>query len=429
MNLTTSTPVPTPTRRKFRGVSPSRVLAASDGSQIALLPAPPSNRGAETNQEPKQALIDYLRFVVREPEHLEAYMRLFGIDPANWTPRNGGFYGYTKSYYYGDIAIFAENNMENSGFCVQIPGQACRQLEASMLDRSCPNLPPDWLGLFRGLTWRNMGFDWPTMPGTVAITRLDVALDDRVGALSIDTIKQHVVDGLYACRGGAAISEGHTPTQERVLLQTSKPRGTDAWGTTVELGRKSSTQMVRCYDKIAEQASKGITVEGHWVRVEYQANAERAQLLCRKLADDGLECVPGIVRSYIEFKDTHGFADTNRYRAPIASWWEAFLEGWHKVRIKLAPKPETVEKKKGWMHRSVAVSMAVIADTQPPSVPMAEFVRDLLTNGRSRYKPKHHVMIDQEKKRHAIRSGALPGLWVNPDGAIVRALPEGATGF
>jgi phage replication initiation protein len=369
----------------------------------ALASTPNSNTGVERTEGPLRASVDYCRFVVQEGS-LPLLMCQFGGDVENWVEGRGGHF-YTQSKHCGGITIYHEGREEGMGICVQLSGAGCREYE------SMPGF----------VSWEWQFEHWLKVEG-LHFTRIDAALDDFSGLVTMERVKAAAIAGHYVCRSGWDILEtgqGGGFSDLPLDLRTSQKRGASRHGCTVNFGSRTSSAMMRFYDKAAERQAKGCAIEGEWVRAEYEAHDERADLLAALFAQvstPGAPEVAGVMRAFIDFKEPSE-TDTNRRRWGSAWWWQEFLSNWEKIRLVLAPLVQTYQTIRAWAERQLAPSLAVLYEASGDGRKM---ITELLRGGRDRWKDKHRRIVRQEKQR--LSSGGV-GL----DGRLVPA--SGPTGF
>jgi phage replication initiation protein len=142
------------------------------------------------------------------------------------------------------------------------------------------------------------------------VTRIDCALDDRAGTVSVATIREAVASGQCVTRAA----------QVRHIV-SNLTHGTGAtMGETMYFGSPQSQTLLRIYDKRLELQSKGQeNWEDYGVRWELELKKDRAEQCARALASleeaDWKELVVGLLRSYVDFRQiTKETEDEERYR-------------------------------------------------------------------------------------------------------------------
>lgn len=356
-----------------------------DHSTRATSPvAPPTtNRGAQnTGSVGLVALCDWLQFTDHADTPVDELLPW--LDPAGWVQLDRGMMGYKQAIKQGHITILSDGQ-EGMGRHYIVSGQGCRELEAAGL--------LDWCDLLTRI--RRVGG---------AITRLDLAIDDRVGVLDWETMRGALDRGEHVKRW-----KGWEPRE---------PRGAnnEVVGRTLYLGDRASEAFARIYDKALEQATKQpgeIEPTEHWLRFELQLRGERAEAMVDRilLATESVGAeIAGVILGYIDFKQPS--EDTNKSRWRTASWWSAFLGGVAKLRLAVQPEARTIEQVEGWVRRQVAPSLALLARFYGDSVwGLAEIVRD----GERRLRPRHLALLG------VVGYGSTSD--VAAGGVSVRALP------
>jgi phage replication initiation protein len=418
MNHTTKVLFPTPSPA-VPGISPEVVaravqttnlpqgvvLASSAQTALGLADSPPpsSNTGVERTEGVQRASVDYLRFVVNDGD-LGALLTQFGGDPANWVDGKGGHF-YTQSKHYGGITIYHDGREAGMGICVQLSGQGCREYEG--------------MAGFTSWKWEFINFCKMKEAGRLHFTRVDIALDDTSSLLTMERVKSSTYAGHFTCRSGWQDEQhlsGGGFGDLAVTVKNSRKRGKVRQGATVNFGSRTSSAMMRFYDKAAEREARGCAVEGEWVRAEYEAHDERADLLADAVAaSDANEMgvlFASVMSVFIDFKKPNP-KDSNKRRWVSEVWWQDFLATWAKTRLLLAPLVHSYDKLRAWAERQVAPSLAVLYEASENG---RQMMTELMRAGRDRYKDKHRQMIKAEQARRASGGVDLAGRLVPASG-------------
>jgi DNA relaxase NicK len=334
----------------------------------------------------RQAFVDYVRFSVTQGcmfDGVDGWRRWLSassdsvaldLEDAGWRAGNGGHF-YRESWHLGGWTIYYDGRQEGMGYCVQFSGAGCRELEAH------PHFS----------TWEQFLYGLLGKGGSPAVnfTRLDVALDDKEGALDLTEIERKTRAGEYTCRGGSDVDASPS-------TRSSRPRGGKAWGVTVYFGRRTSSQLVRVYNKAVEQANKlGEEVGEHWVRVEYEAHDERAAALAEQVVLDGLGCVAGVILNYVDFKEAEA-TNAQKCRQQTCGWWSAFLSGWEKIALAVTPAERTILKVRLWLETQVAASLATAYESLV-GPQRKRFLADLVQLGQGRMRKRHRDLLARDK--------------------------------
>jgi len=313
---------------------------------------PPTNRGV-------RCTLDWLEF---SSDSISPSYDLIPFITSDDYVESVGAYGYRRGLRCGHVAILCDGS-EGMGTHYVISGQGCRELEARGLR--------DWSGYLRYL-----------IDAGARITRLDVALDDDAGLLTVDRLRAAVVAG-----------------EVTRLSRRWRYVEDDLGGQTLYLGSRESDVSLCCYDKTAErQASAGGAVGSgstgvvgcRVTRLELRTRHERAHALAVRLSESQAwgVLVAGVIRAYCEVRQPT--ADTNRRRWPVADWWLQFLGAVERVRLTLAPAMRTVETVRSWIARQVAPSLALVTIAEQGSV---DWLISLVSDARSRLRPRHMQLL------------------------------------
>jgi hypothetical protein len=122
---------------------------------------------------------------------------------------------------------------------------------------------------------------------------------------------------------------------------------------------------------------------------------DRAQVCGQALSfleeADWLEFMVGVLRSYVDFRDTsREEEDEHRCRAPLLDWWLLLTEGFKKARLVVEKEAQTLAKVKLWVSRSIAPTLAMCVE-HPGGQAWLEHV---LVVGKSRLKEKHRRLLN-----------------------------------
>ena len=316
----------------------------------------PGNTGVRDTSGEQRALIDWVGVTFKSLPAAEV-LALFGGE-REWLPTRGGM-RYRSGLMRGFVRVYYDGIDEDAmGVHVEVTGQGCRQLEAECLVR-------DWGRFFEELLKHEAQF-----------SRLDVAVDDRAGVIPFEeAVAKTKADHVTRRSDCWRVFEGGRRSSAEV-------------GRTLMLGSGSSDTQLRIYDKTAEQAQKGKTPVGEWVRCEAQFRNDRAQLAAQVLAADGEAAIAGMLSGLVDFKEPG--QDTNKARWQRSAWWSAFLGLVETVRLTLQPETRTVEHVAAWLKRQVGPSLAVLALAQGYG---CEWLLDLVDASYGRLRDGHLRML------------------------------------
>ncbi|MDP1768011.1 MAG: replication initiation factor domain-containing protein [Nitrospirota bacterium] len=220
------------------------------------------------------------------------------------------------------------------------------------------------------------------------LTRLDCALDDRNSYVPLSTIRQAIEAGQCVTRA------------DRMQRISSRSIHKDTpSGETLYLGSPQSQTMLRIYDKRLEsQAKQREDWQDYGIRWELELKKDRAQVCGQVLSyledTDWLEFIVGVLRGYVDFRDTtRDEEDEFRYRAPLLDWWLLLTDGFKKGRLVVEKEAQTLPKVKRWVSQSVAPMLAVIYAADPGGHAWLE--RQILA-GKRRWNNKHRGLLKKE---------------------------------
>jgi putative DNA relaxase len=205
-------------------------------------------------------------------------------------------------------------------------------------------------------------------------TRVDLAADDTQGILNMEMIVQ-------------AVELGHfVSTAKKKPEQIIDYEGV---GRTFYFGRAQSKTRIRLYDKAAEQHARGKLYVGHWIRVETQLRAERADAAVRYILEhptDFQAQVCGWLRSALDFKMVG--SDSNKSRWETADWWLSFLDFASKERLFISRRILTIDDLVAHLTYQQGPTMLVVE-----RVLGKDALSDIANSAARRLKPKHLALI------------------------------------
>lgn len=221
-------------------------------------------------------------------------------------------------------------------------------------------------------------------------TRLDCALDDRQPLVPLPLIIQ-------AADVGQCISRAD---RVQIIRSFSLHKGTTS-GETIYFGSPQSETLLRVYDKRLELLAKGQPhAETFGIRWELEFKQDRADLCGHCLLDldeaDWLKLLIGLLRSYVDFRDTTRDAeDEERARAPRLPWYESLTMGFKAARLTLAHEEPDEARVKNWITRSVAPMLAALC-----ALPEGQTWMDsAIVEGADRWKQRHRQLVTNGRRR------------------------------
>lgn len=281
--------------------------------------------------------IDYLTF--NTPIHTAVL--LIGRIPNAWTSAPSLTVTYSEVKRCGGIVVSMPNHPKGTAH-IEVTGHGCRELEAA-------GVVLDWQTFLREM-----------LDAGARFTRLDCAIDDRVGLLDLNKI-------IAACEDGRVVS-AYQNADPRPKMN---PATGERTGDGVTFGNRTSETYIRIYDKGLQTKSCD-----QWIRVEMEAKKTRAQALAEAIGKEGTKVVPSILLGYLDFKE-RGETD-RRDRWPTTIWWTQFLSTEQRFRLETAPRNASLEKAYFWFIRQCSRLFALIYD----SGEYPTFLEDVLTEGR-----------------------------------------------
>ena len=205
-------------------------------------------------------------------------------------------------------------------------------------------------------------------------TRCDVKIDDYGRTINPDQVLAELLGPDKVTHARKALVQSEYDMSD----------GT-ATGRTVYLGRPSSRQRLRVYDKGLESAGE---IEA--VRWELETRREPARTLTQALtAGDWGQVIASRLVAFVDFRDAESSAKVElRTRVP---WYARLVANVAKAPAYLPKAPRSVLDSVIWMRHQVATSLAMAFRTvwQGDLAPLIEMVKD----GERRFKPKHHAMM------------------------------------
>ena len=226
------------------------------------------------------------------------------------------------------------------------------------------------------------------------VTRVDCALDDRQPLVSLPVITAAAEAGQCITRADRA----------QVIRSFSLHKGTTS-GETIYFGSPQSQTLLRVYDKRLELlAKKHPQSEEYGIRWELEFKQDRANLCAKLLVNleepDWKESVVGLLRSYVDFRDTTRDAeDEERSRASRLPWYEALTDGFLTARLTRTQAEPDEDKVKGWITRSVAPMLAALC-----ALPNGQaWVEGAIVEGADRWKERHRQLV-----KKGARTGKRP---------------------
>lgn len=294
-----------------------------------------------------EVLVDWLTFTVTTSKYEngshvlaaeytpeEVIRNFLGMEPGLFQDAGYGILGYNRVLRFNDILVCYEPReneyFHDMGVCVSMSGKGCRAFEAMSSYKPSP-----FLALFQLLE---------DTPGS-HVSRIDIACDDRTGALDMDMIIEKVHHNEINSRMSA----------RSVLVSWD---GLDKNGATVYIGSSSSAFRLRIYDKALEQGTRE-----HWLRVEMVMRAEQANAFVHQVVKGTPvgRLAAQVLNDKFLFIERD---DTNISRCSVCSWWAAFVGSLEYLHLVTRPElQQSVGRIERWVVDQVAPSLSVLVET------------------------------------------------------------------
>jgi DNA relaxase NicK len=320
--------------------------------------------------------IDWLAFTLPDSSPQESSPIL----ESEWTKDKGGFSGYPRSWSWREgrgVGRLGTGAFRN-------PREVHINLSGGMVSTWASDK------LRRVLKWikEKQGH----------VTRIDCALDDRSMLIPLATIRDAVQKGQCVTRA-----------KSMQLIESGLIHESAKTGETLYFGSPRSQTLLRIYDKRAELQAKGRDDgDAYGIRWELQLKQERAQVCGQVLShleeSDWLEFMIGVLRSYVDFRETsRDEPDDDRYRSPLLGWWAGLTDGFRKGRLVVEKDEQSLPKVKRWITHSVAPMLAVICAHHPDG---QAWLEQQIVHAVRRWKNKHRALATSGSTRRKKRSSA-----------------------
>lgn len=314
---------------------------------------PPLNTELSLIPEHNQIVIDWFEFTLQnENFHLRSYERLanlIDIQGASFRPADRGMHGYRKQVVYGKVRFLMDGN-EDMGVHVIMSGEAIRQMRADILSL----------------------LEWVLHEGG-KVSRIDLALDDVTGNLTLSRVKRAVRSGAVSCRA----------KEYRQMKKGNLSTG-NVTGETFYFGSAQSRTQYRIYDKAAERG-----IEGHWVRCEGEYRNENAHQVATMINEESLNVgrvYCGLLRGSLNFL-VPSSTDTNKARWKTAKWWLDLLNDAEKLKLSVTKPEPSLERSAKWLEKQVAPTIATLLDGYGVT-----FIEQIYREGKRRQTPEQREL-------------------------------------
>lgn len=330
-----------------------------------------------TERNSLEACVDWLSITFRDNVFLKVIdlLHLTIGDFESQKLADGNEYDYLYKYSNIITIMVREVNPQKTKKALtylDIKGQGCRFLENN------------WLN---GITWVDFFNIIQTVFTIHHLTRLDVAIDDYVGYLNINTLHRKMRLKQFKSTAGTRswryVESGDIQEDEEFN------------GQTLYVG-KGDVEF-RFYDK-KKQLKNVSQIEldeiNIWNRYEMQLRHERALAVMQMIARDNLEIgelVRSIMCEYLCFL-VPSKTDSNKRRWSMCKWWKDFIGDVVGVRLTMQPLEKNVYKTKNWIEKQGAIALAILDDCFNDN---GQYFRGLVADGQKRMTKQHKQMIEQ----------------------------------
>lgn len=303
--------------------------------------------------EEKTIIIDWVSFTVKEQSPIKVIIEILQMNIKLFSPLKSGKMGYKKQLHYENIYILYDGT-EEMGVHVIMSGKGCAEFE----------IKESILELFERLNKIKS-----------KCTRIDLALDDKVGDLiPIDNIIEDIT-------GGNSISKWRTN-----LETTKRDMKGNILGKMITVGLRTSDTFLRIYDKSLEQK-----VDGTWNRIELEIKKNNAVSLQKMLTEENAgEIFQGILKNYIRIVEPNK-KEKNRSRLKNKSYWENIVQTASKIKLTKQKKEKTIDEKKSWLENQVGQTMAMVSLHDGD----VNFIYELITKNAKSLKTKNKELLRQ----------------------------------
>ena len=314
----------------------------------------------------------------------------------------GRFYNYIMRYRDISIKIPDSFSSDLQGFCIEFTGQGIDYYIDYMREYHPDYEVKDLLAAFFSLA--DKGF-------RCRVTRIDIAYDDisyeekRFYTLDLDRIQRAIL------RQEFISPFSHRKKHKEMVVSfedSEKGKGRNAinTGKTINLGNRRSEVFGRFYDKLAEQRTKGNTVDEnikHWSRLEFEFKNFHAMSLCEIIVGSPQEelslYLSKIVNSYIRFIVVKQKNETNYHRCPVKRWWAKAIGTIERAKLVIKkPEKNHYDSAVRWVKRSVAPTLLSILHC----IPMDRFLMMVKENAVERISNKHDLIVADYINRKSV---------------------------
>ena len=317
--------------------------------------------------------IDWLSWTLTTTQSVDDAILMMGFDAKDFKAQPQGLNGYSSQLRHVSHSISIQyNGNENMGVHVDVSGSAVHALLTQFYES---NLVDTVFG--------SVGFETDSFESTVLrefmkcikeyghITRLDLAVDDiGTNYYSLPELHDLFAADLY-------VSRFRSWKEVREYGKYS--------GHTIYFGSRTSSIMLRIYDKQAEQNKKLLfsdmpPLEYTWVRWELELKRERAQQVLELIlkGEDIAYLTMGILANYLRMINDD---NERKCRCTVSEKWESFINNIGRISLYCSKQEKTIDETRKWLIKQVAPSLAKVVEADGGVI---DFLHFLIQNGYNR---------------------------------------------
>jgi len=297
-------------------------------------------------------LIDYIAFTVLSPMSADDVIEFMGFDPLLFDemPKGSNGYKHMKKCILNGISVLYDG-APDMGIHVNITGCGVSPLLEAFKETLASETP---FGKGYDL-WEEtvLARFFKQVLEIGKFTRIDTAIDD----FGTNYYSPYDLDILW--------HENKIVTKfrsEYLYKKSNAPK--ECSGCTVYFGSRTSSLMLRVYDKKLEQ-NTGLKptddnyVDCDWIRWELEFKEERANELAQQLIKGTSlgQVVVGVLHYYFRIIQLD---DINRSRCSNDDKWNEFINGIEKLRLCVRKSQKTLYEKEFWIENQVAPTLALL---------------------------------------------------------------------
>lgn len=301
--------------------------------------------------------VDWLEFTVKAVDPVFLVPALLGLEWDVFTLLDFGMQGYPDQAQYGAVRVLWSEQKPERGTKIILSSKALDQVGHDAIDIVNMVLAQD---------------------GTFA--RIDLAMDDRSGAVTIDT----VIDSVKKCE------DVNRFTQIEVREPIDR-RTREYAGRSVYWGKASSSRQLVAYDKEIEQFRKNNENTGPWLRFEARWKKRAANILAKSLCANGVQAIPALIRGVVDFRHND---NEQADRRTVCRWWAMLTRMAKPIKTGVKKVVKTIEEKASWLGRQMSKTMGQVAALMD-----GETILEMIRAGISATTSAEWQLLDPDGKR------------------------------